>query len=116
MPASAALGPPTQQEAATGGKLLPVAKCHMPASRAQASPGQGAEMSRAKGIGQDDTPAEMPGEATQADRFCKTRSAQSTALLEDYVELIDDLLATVGEARPTDIARRPGVAHATAIK
>src|SRR5262249_57084194 len=46
----------------------------------------------------------------------KTRSAQSTALLEDYVELIADLLQDVGEARPTDIARRLGVSHATTIK
>ena len=38
------------------------------------------------------------------------------ALLEDYAELIADLLASAGEARPTDIARRLGVTHATAIK
>ena len=37
-------------------------------------------------------------------------------MLEDYVELIDDLLNSQGEARPTDIARRLGVSHATAIK
>jgi CRP-like cAMP-binding protein len=42
--------------------------------------------------------------------------AQSTALLEDYVELIADLLASAGEARPTDIARRLGVSHVTAVK
>jgi DtxR family manganese transport transcriptional regulator len=36
-------------------------------------------------------------------------------VLEDYVELIADLLATTGEARPTDIARRLGVSHPTAI-
>ena len=59
---------------------------------------------------------ELPEEPTQARRFGKARSAQSTALLEDYVELIADLLATGGEARPTDIARRLGVSHATAIK
>jgi DtxR family manganese transport transcriptional regulator len=58
----------------------------------------------------------LPAELTQARRFGKARSAQSTALLEDYVELIADLLANVGEARPTDIARRLGVSHATAIK
>jgi DtxR family manganese transport transcriptional regulator len=58
----------------------------------------------------------LPAEGTQARRFGKTRSAQSTALLEDYVELIADLLAGEGEARPTDIARRLGVSHATAIK
>lgn len=61
-------------------------------------------------------PAELPGEAVQARRFEKARSAQATAVLEDYVELIDDLLASGGEARPTDIARRLGVTHATAIK
>lgn len=58
----------------------------------------------------------LPTELTQARRFGKTRSAQSTALFEDYVELIADLLAGTGEARPTDIARRLGVSHATAIK
>ena len=58
----------------------------------------------------------LPAEGTQARRFGKTRSAQSTALLEDYVELIADLLAGAGEARPTDIARRLGVSHATAVK
>jgi DtxR family manganese transport transcriptional regulator len=62
------------------------------------------------------TLAELPAEGTQARRFDKTRSAQSTAVFEDYVELIADLLASAGEARPTDIARRLGVSHATAIK
>ncbi len=64
----------------------------------------------------DTATIEMPTEPTQALRFGKTRTAQSTALLEDYAELIADLLATGGEARPTDIARRLGVSHATAIK
>ncbi len=63
-----------------------------------------------------DVQSDLPAELTQARRFGKTRSAQSTALLEDYVELIADLLANAGEARPTDIARRLGVSHATAIK
>ena len=48
--------------------------------------------------------SELPAELTQARRFGKARSAQSTALLEDDVELIADLLANAGEARPTDIA------------
>ena len=61
-------------------------------------------------------PDELPAEKTQASRFGKTRSAQSTALREDYVELIADLIAIDGEARPTDVARRLGVSHATAIK
>jgi DtxR family manganese transport transcriptional regulator len=59
---------------------------------------------------------ELPTEPTQARRFRKTRSAQSAAVNEDYVELIADLLATSGEARPTDVARRLGVSHVTAIK
>ena len=58
----------------------------------------------------------LPAERTQARRFGKTRSAQSSAVFEDYVELIADLLASKGEARPTDIARRLGVSHATAVK
>ena len=58
----------------------------------------------------------LPTEPAQARRFGKTRTAQSTAITEDYAELIADLLASVGEARPTDIARRLGVSHATAIK
>ena len=58
----------------------------------------------------------LPTEPTQARRFGKARTAQSSALLEDYVELISDLLSSGGEARPTDIARRLGVSHATAIK
>src|SRR6202453_2039025 len=58
----------------------------------------------------------LPAEGTQARRFGKTRTAQSTALLEDYVELIADLMASAGEARPTDIARRLGASPARAEK
>jgi len=60
-------------------------------------------------------PIELPAAPTQARRFGKTRTALSTVVLEDYAELIADLLATHGEARPTDIARRLGVSHATSI-
>jgi len=63
-----------------------------------------------------ETETVMPAEPTQARRFGKARAVQSTVLLEDYAELIADLLATGGEARPTDIARRLGVSHASAIK
>jgi len=60
-------------------------------------------------------PLTLPAELTQARRFGKARSARSATVLEDYVELIADLLATAGEARTTDIARRLGVSHPTAI-
>ena len=66
-------------------------------------------------VAQESAP-DMPAEATQARRFGKTRTAQASALLEDYVELIDDLITSQGEARPTDVARRLGVSHVTAIK
>ncbi|HET6376769.1 MAG TPA: manganese-binding transcriptional regulator MntR [Methylocella sp.] len=60
--------------------------------------------------------AGLPIESVQARRFEKARAGRASAVLEDYVELIDDLLQSSGEARPTDIARRLGVSHATAIK
>lgn len=60
--------------------------------------------------------AEMPDEAAQALRFTRAREAQANVLIEDYVELIDDLLSTQREARTTDIAKRFGVSHPTAIK
>ena len=50
------------------------------------------------------------------DRFVQARTAQSVALLEDYVELIGDLTAELGEARITDIASRMGVTHPTVTK
>ena len=61
-------------------------------------------------------PAEMPEEPTQAERFGKARSARSGVVQEDYVELIADLIAAHGEARATDIAKRMGVTHPTALK
>ena len=58
----------------------------------------------------------LPEEPTQARRFEKARTARGAAMLEDYAELIAALLAAGGEARATDIARRFGVSHATAVK
>jgi DtxR family manganese transport transcriptional regulator len=60
--------------------------------------------------------AEMPEEPTQALRFGKARDARSTSLQEDYVELIADLVASHGEARATEVAKRLGVTHPTAFK
>jgi len=59
---------------------------------------------------------DMPTEPTQASRFGKAREARSATLIEDYVELIADLLAAHGEARATEIAKRLGVTHPTALK
>jgi DtxR family manganese transport transcriptional regulator len=53
---------------------------------------------------------------TEVARFSQARNAQSKALLEDYTELIDDLIREHGEARLIDIARHLGVTHPTAAK
>ncbi len=73
-------------------------------------------MTRASAAGQPIIAVEMPEEPTQALRFGKARTARSTTLLEDYVELIGDLLAAHGEARAIDVAKRLGVTQPTALK
>ncbi len=60
-------------------------------------------------------PALEPREA-QARRFGRAREARSTEVLEDYAELIDDLARDGGVARATEIARRLGVSHVSAVK
>ncbi|MBD3787144.1 MAG: manganese-binding transcriptional regulator MntR [Sphingomonadales bacterium] len=60
-----------------------------------------------------DTP---PRPEDQADRFTRAREVQAVALLEDYVEMIGDLIAEMGEARVADLAARMGVAQPTATK
>lgn len=62
------------------------------------------------------TDNDPPHDPTDADRFLHARVARSSALLEDYTELIADLIAEHGEARITDIAVRLGVTHPTANK
>jgi DtxR family manganese transport transcriptional regulator len=73
-------------------------------------------MTRASAAPRPAIALEMPEEPTQARRFGKARTARSAALLEDYVELIADLLAVHGEARATDVAKRLGVTQPTALK
>ncbi|MCR8546978.1 manganese-binding transcriptional regulator MntR [Salipiger sp. P9] len=62
------------------------------------------------------TQDDSPPAAAQPDRFAHAREAQAVALLEDYVEMIGDLMAELGEARVADIALRMGVAQPTATK
>lgn len=73
-------------------------------------------MTGAPAAARRDAAIEMPEEPTQALRFSKARTARAASLLEDYVELVADLLAAHGEARATDIAKRLGVTHPTALK
>jgi DtxR family manganese transport transcriptional regulator len=58
--------------------------------------------------------AAFPDAATAG--FRQTRAARRNALLEDYVELIADLIASGGEARQVDIAARLGVSQPTVAK
>lgn len=64
-------------------------------------------------------PQDLPGHedpSQLADRFARARESQARVLLEDYVEMIGDLIAAHGEARVADIASRMGVTHPTATK
>ena len=52
----------------------------------------------------------------QVESFRQAREARRSELVEDYVELIDDLIGDGGEARQVDIAARLGVAQPTVAK
>ena len=52
----------------------------------------------------------------QVESFRQARQARRSALVEDYVELIADLIDDGGEARQVDIAARLGVAQPTVAK
>ncbi len=60
--------------------------------------------------------AQLPDADTHSEGFRRTREARRNALLEDYVELIADLIKDGGEARQVDIASRLGVAQPTVAK
>lgn len=53
---------------------------------------------------------------THVEAFQKSRDDRRTELMEDYVELIADLIEHSGEARQTDIAQRLGVTQPTVAK
>lgn len=53
---------------------------------------------------------------THVESFRQTRHNRRTELVEDYVELIADLITDRGEARQVDIAQRLGVAQPTVAK
>ena len=52
----------------------------------------------------------------QANGFEAVRLAHQSEVIEDYVELIAELIHESGEARPVDIATRLGVAQPTVSK
>lgn len=62
------------------------------------------------------TTLDVEDESEPSQQFRLARSQRASALVEDYVELISDLQRDQGEVRVTEIARRLGVSHPTAIK
>ncbi len=90
-------------------------KVNRPASKSKKSKDKSSKPSKASTqkaqkaqkppTGKLQTPASSPRPATREEH------SQETA--QDYVELIADLIATTGEARVIEIARRLGVTHVT---
>lgn len=52
----------------------------------------------------------------QAEAFAVVRQAHQMESTEDYVELIDDLISTQGEARLVDVAERLGISQPSASR
>ena len=63
----------------------------------------------------DDGPPLVDAEV-HVENFRQVREARRAELVEDYVELISDLIDDGGEARQVDIAARLGVAQPTVAK
>ena len=60
--------------------------------------------------------AGLPDASVHVENFRQVREARRAELVEDYVELISDLIADGGEARQVDIAERLGVAQPTVAR
>ena len=64
----------------------------------------------------NDSESSLVDPSTHVESFRRTRHNRRTELIEDYVELVADLIADSGEARQVDIALRLGVAQPTVAK
>ena len=64
------------------------------------------------------TPKGRPRKAQRSGRssnsFSRTREDHAAEIDEDYVEMIDQLIRELGQARLVDLAERMGVTHVTA--
>lgn len=58
----------------------------------------------------------LPSTDDHARQYEHVRKAHETELMEDYIELICELIDREGEARAVDVARRMGVRQATVSK
>lgn len=69
------------------------------------------------GTGRSNSPEKLLMDAdSHSEGFRQARTARRGALVEDYVELIADLIEDGNEARQVDIAARLGVAQPTVAK
>ena len=73
-------------------------------------------MSNKADILEDATEQVLSTVEDQATSFRQVRAARRNELIEDYVELIADLIDDGGEARAVDIAARMGVTKPTVNK
>lgn len=64
-------------------------------------------------VRQADQPDSMLSAEAHARQHQHVRKAHETELIEDYIELIGDLIDAKGEARSVELARRMGVTQAT---
>lgn len=62
------------------------------------------------------SPPALVDASVQGENFRQVRQAHRQERVDDYVELIDDLIRTNGEARQVDIAARMGVKQPTVAK
>ena len=62
------------------------------------------------------TKSAKPSRAPLNGDFRRTRKENAQEIARDYVEMIDELIATEGAARVTDLARRLRVTHVTVIR
>jgi DtxR family manganese transport transcriptional regulator len=67
-------------------------------------------------IAESQRPTILVDADAQANHHRQTRRARQTAVIEDYVEMIADLIEKTGEARGVDISRHLGVTNATVTK
>ncbi|MGS2743697.1 manganese-binding transcriptional regulator MntR [Halomonas sp. LS-001] len=70
----------------------------------------------AETVSSPDSDDALPPVEQHIRQYETVRFAHETELIEDYVELIGDLIAHRGEARAADIASRMGVSQATVSK
>lgn len=67
-------------------------------------------------VASPETPGELLAPAVHAAQHAHVRKAHETELIEDYVELIADLIDAKGEARAVELAQRMAVTQATVGK